>query len=269
MPGIRDFSGCVTVVTGGASGIGKGLGQRLVAEGATVVIADSDADLVTATAKDIDATPYAVDVRDAAAVQELADWTVARFGRVDFVANNAGVGPLAPFDELTLDDFRWVLDINVHGVVHGMKAFLPVLKANPDGGHMLNTASMAGLVTAPGMSAYSASKFAVVALTEAVRAELEAEDSPVGLSVLVPAQVRSNIGENALKRPGLAGGVPHGSNDDHLPPGEWLEADEAARIILDAVRRGDLYIVTHPETLPLVEARHGRITRAFTAPAAH
>ncbi|MEU1163856.1 SDR family NAD(P)-dependent oxidoreductase [Streptomyces sp. NPDC005921] len=268
MAGIKDFHGRVAVVTGGASGIGKGLARRLVAEGAEVVLADNDANLVTAAAEDIDATSYVVDVRDAAAVQELADWTVRRFGAVDFVANNAGVGPLAPFDELTPDDFRWVLDINVHGVVHGMKAFLPVLKTNPDGGHMLNTASMSGLVSLSGMSAYSASKFAVVALTEAVRAELEAEGSPVGLSVLVPAQVKSNIGENALKRPGLAGRLPHGSNDDHLPPGEWMEADDAARIVLDAVLRRDLYIVTHPETLRQVEARHERIAQAFAAAAA-
>ncbi|BBC30953.1 hypothetical protein SGFS_022470 [Streptomyces graminofaciens] len=105
MAGFSDFSGRVAVVTGGASGIGKALAARLVAEGATAVIADNDADLLATTAKDIGATSYVVDVR-AAAVQQLADWTVGEFGRVDFVADNAGVGPLAPFDELTHDDFR-------------------------------------------------------------------------------------------------------------------------------------------------------------------
>jgi NAD(P)-dependent dehydrogenase (short-subunit alcohol dehydrogenase family) len=267
MNGIRDFGGRIAVVTGGASGIGKALAQRLVSEGATVVIADNDERLVSVTADEVGAMPYVVDVRDADAVLALAAWTVAELGRVDFVANNAGVGPLAPFDELTLEDFHWVLDINFFGVLHGMKAFLPLLKANPAGAHMLNTASMAGLVALAGMSAYSASKFAVVALTETVRAELEAEGSPVGLSVLTPAQVKSRIGENAMKRPGLRG-VPRGSNDDHLPPGDWMDTDDAARIVLDAVRRNEFYIVTHPQAFPLVEQRHERVRQAFSTPAA-
>lgn len=133
---------------------------------------------------------------------------------------------------------------------------------------MVNTASMAGLVAGPGTSACSASKYAVVALTEAIRAELAAEGGSVGLSVLTPAQVKSNIGENALKRPGPQGGAPRGSNDDHLPPGNRLEADEAARIILDGVRRNDLYIITHPEEFPPTSARHEHITQAYTTAAA-
>ncbi|MFE7277345.1 SDR family NAD(P)-dependent oxidoreductase [Streptomyces sp. NPDC057623] len=268
MTGINDFRDRVAVVTGGASGIGKALAARLVVEGASVVIADNDEDLATKTAEEIGATPYRVDVSDASAVQELADWTVARFGRVDFVANNAGVGPLAPFDELTLEDFRWVLDINLYGVLHGMKAFLPLLKANPAGGHILNTSSMAGLMATHGMSAYSASKYAVVALTEAVRAELEGEGSSVGLSVVTPAQVKSNIGDNSRKRPGLKERVSNGSNDDHLPEARWMEADVAAGIILDGVRRGDLYIVTHPELLAPISGRLDEIVKAFEAAAA-
>lgn len=261
MTGIRNFKGRVAVVTGGASGIGKGLAHQLVREGATVVIADNDSEQAAPAAREVGARPYVLDVRDAAAVAELARWTVAELGRVDFVANNAGVAALAPFDDLSLRDFDWMIDINLRGVVHVMKAFLPVLSANPDGGHILNTASAAGLVALPGMSAYAATKFAVVALTESVRAELEAAGSAVAVSVLTPAQIYSNIGANALKRPWLAGATP--DNDEQLPGGRWLQPDEAAALILDSVKRNDPYVLTHPELLGDVRQRHERIERAF------
>jgi len=263
MSGLADLSGKAAVVTGGASGIGRGIAERLIAAGSDVTIADIDASAVAETAAQIGAIPQTVDVRDAVSVQALADAVLARYGRIDILVNNAGVGPLAPITELTLEDFHWVLDINLIGVVNGIKIFLPLLLANPEGGHIVNTASMAGLMNGPGMGAYAASKAAVVAITEVLAAELEAEGSKVGASVLTPALVRSNIGANAQKRPGKKGDLT-GDNSAHLPPGRMLEAAEVGDLVVGAIRHGDLYIVTHPEDLPLVKARHERIERAFT-----
>lgn len=266
MAGLEQLDGRVAVVTGAASGIGREIAAALVRQGVTVVAADVDPALNSAAAE-IGATPWPTDVRDPAAVQRLAETVLDRFGRVDIVVNNAGVGPLAPIDELTLEDFRWVLDINLMGVVHGIKAFLPHLKANPHGGFVVNTSSMAGLIAGPGMGAYSASKFAVVALTEVLAAELAAAGSAVGAAVLTPAVVRTNIALNAQKRPGNVDGTDDGGVGN-LPPGRVLEPEDVADLVLDAIRTGRLYVVTHPETLPVIEHRHAQIQQAFADAAA-
>lgn len=266
MTAIEDFSGRVAVVTGAASGIGRAIAEALVQQGATVVAADMDPRIEVAAAE-IGAVARTLDVRDADAVQLLAEEVVATHGRVDILVNNAGVGPLAPVSDLTIADYRWVMDINYFGVVHGVKAFLPFLASNPEGGHIVNTASLAGLVAGPGMTAYSASKFAVVAFTEALAAELGMGGVPVGVSALVPAVVRSNIAENARRRPGNQdadgdGGV------EHLPPGRVLEPEQVAQLVIEGIRSGRLYVITHPETLPVVAQRHLTVQQAIEDAAA-
>lgn len=262
-----ELSGRVAVITGGASGIGRGIAERFVAHGAQVVIADIEDAPLAATAAEIGAVAIRTDVTRAADVEKLAAAVLDRFGRVDIVCNNAGVGPLRPFDELSVEDFQWVMSINLFGVLHGIKAFLPHLKGNPDGGWIVNTASMAGLIAGPGLAAYSASKYAIVAVSEVLAQELA--DTSVGVKVLVPAQVRSNIGTSERNRTGVDPASLRGdANDPFLPPTRVLEADYVGELVIRALADPDLYIVTHPETLPQVQGRFAAISAAFNNAAA-
>jgi NAD(P)-dependent dehydrogenase (short-subunit alcohol dehydrogenase family) len=221
--GLPDLGGKVAIVTGGASGIGKGIATQLVAEGARVIIADIQRDAMAATAAEIGAAMAVhVDVSDPASVDALARQVIETFGAVHVVCNNAGIGPLAPVADLTLDDWRWMIGVNLWGVIHGVHTFLPILKQNRDGGHIVNTASMAGLVAGPRLGAYAAAKYGVVGLTEVLAAELAADNSRVGVSVLCPGTV-----------------------------------------VVRAIKRGDLYALTHPDWYPMVAARHEAIAEAF------
>jgi NAD(P)-dependent dehydrogenase (short-subunit alcohol dehydrogenase family) len=260
MKKIESFDGRVAVVTGGGSGIGRGIAENLVAAGATVVVADVDADAAGRTAGDIGAIAEVVDVTDAAGVQALADRVMQRHGRVDVVVNNAGVGPLATFDDLLAADFHWVMDINFWGVVHGMKSFLPLLQANPDGGYIVNTASVAAVIAAPGTAAYAASKAAVVAVSEVLAAEL-GDAGQVGISILLPGLVRTNINANAVKRPGHREGGPR--TEDFLHPMTMLEPTKVGAMVMDAIRSGRLYVFTHPETENMVSRRSAALAAAF------
>lgn len=260
MKTIENFEGRVAVVTGGASGIGRGIAENLVAAGATVVVVDVDAEAAGRTADEIGAFAEVVDVTDPAAVQALADRVMQRHNRVDVVVNNAGVGPLANFDDLLLADFHWVMDVNFWGVLHGLKSFLPLLQANPDGGYIVNSASVAAVGAVPGTAAYTASKAAVVAVSEVLAAEL-GDAANVGISILLPGLVRTNINANAVKRPGHQEDGPR--TEDFLPTMTVLEPSGVGATVLDAIRSGRRYVFTHPETAPMVTARANAITAAF------
>src|SRR4051794_12907703 len=260
MKTIENFAGRVAVVTGGASGIGRGIAENLVAAGATVAVADVDIEAATRTAGEIGAVAEAVDVTDPDSVQALAGRVVQRHGRVDVVVNNAGVGPLATFDDLLLADFHWVMDVNFWGVLHGLQSFLPLLTANPDGGYIVNTASVAALAAAPGTSAYAASKAAVVAVSEVLAAEL-GDVGNVGVSILLPGLVRTNINAHAVRRPGHRDGGPR--TEDFLPQQTVLEPAEVGAMVVDAIRCGRRYVFTHPETQTWVTERSEAIEAAF------
>ena len=271
MSGMRDLDGKVAVVTGGASGIGLGIARQFRAAGMQVVIADIEDAALQESAASLGALGVRTDVRDAASVQALADATIAEHGAVHVVVNNAGVGPMAPVAELQLSDWKWMLDVNLWGVIHGVHAFLPLLRANADGGHIVNTASIGGLVTGPGLGAYNVSKFGIVALTETLAMELAAEGAPVGASVLVPGTVRTGIGNSSRNRPADAAGGALADVDLEQGPDlgmTWLEPDDVGRIVIRSLAAGDLYIVTHPEGWPMVAARHQSIADAFAAAAA-
>jgi len=263
---LPDLAGKVAVVTGGASGIGKGIATELVAEGAQVVIADIQLDAMEATAQEIGAAAVQTDVSDPASVDALARTVLARYGAVHVVCNNAGIGPLAPVADLTLDDWRWMLGVNLWGVIHGVHTFLPVLKQNREGGHIVNTASMAGLVAGPRLGAYAAAKFGVVGLTEVLAAELAADNSRVGVSVLCPGTVHTNIGTSSRNRPADLPDAGFKDIDIELednPRYRWIYPEDAGAVVVRAIKRGDLYALTHPDWYPLVAERHEAIAEAF------
>jgi NAD(P)-dependent dehydrogenase (short-subunit alcohol dehydrogenase family) len=264
--GLPDLAGKVAVVTGGASGIGKGIAAQLVAEGARVVIADIQRDAMEAAAAEIGAAGVLTDVSDPASVDALAAAVLDRYGAVHVICNNAGIGPLAPVADLTLDDWRWMIGVNLWGVIHGVHTFLPILKQNRDGGHIVNTASMAGLVAGPRLGAYAAAKYGVVGLSEVLAAELAADNSRVGVSVLCPGTVHTNIGTSSRNRPADLPDAGFKDIDIELednPRYRWIYPADAGAVVVRAIKRGDLYALTHPDWYPMVATRHEAIAEAF------
>ncbi|MFC5949250.1 SDR family NAD(P)-dependent oxidoreductase [Pseudonocardia lutea] len=267
MTTIKDVSGLVAVVTGGASGIGRGIAQRLVEHGAKVVIADIDGDPLDGVAEEIGAVGIRTDVSDAASVRALADQVVDRFGKVHLVFNNAGVAPESRIADMSLGDWRWILDVNVTGVLHGVHVFLPLLKQHGEPAFLVNTSSMGGFVAdMPGLGAYATTKFAIMGLTEALAHELRRENSNVGAAVLVPGTVRTNIARSLRARPpGLESAFVENdiSSDPQIAKLRWLEPREVGDVVLASLARGETHIVTHPEWYPMVGERASRIEAAF------
>ena len=204
---MEQLAGKIAVVTGGASGIGLALAKRFAAEGMKLVVADIERSVLEQAGEELAAAGAEVvtvptDVSLESDVNDLAAITLERFGDVHLVCNNAGVGSRGlTIAELPLNDFAWVTAVNLFGVIHGINAFLPHLRANGVG-HIVNTASISGLYYLPRMGPYNASKAAVVALSETLRFELDAERSGVGVSVLCPSWVRTNITTSDRNRPG-------------------------------------------------------------------
>jgi NAD(P)-dependent dehydrogenase (short-subunit alcohol dehydrogenase family) len=266
---VDQVSGKVAVVTGGASGIGRAMAARFAAEGMDVVIADVEVDALHATAAELGVLGVRTDVADADSVAALAEATLDRFGAVHLVCNNAGVGGGGLIRDLTLKDWRWVIDVNLWGVIHGVHTFLPHLLRNEDGGHIVNTASVAGLVAGPGIGPYNAAKYGVVAISETLAAELAADGAPVGVSVLCPGYVRTNIFTSQRNRPEALRNEARKSaartaNEEIAQTllAEGLDPAVVAGMVLDAVLAGQFWIITHPQYVSLVAERAARIEAA-------
>jgi NAD(P)-dependent dehydrogenase (short-subunit alcohol dehydrogenase family) len=201
------------------------------------------------------------DVSKAASVDALGDSVIDAFGAVHVVCNNAGVGGGGLTQDLSAMDWEWVLGVNLFGVIHGMRVFLPMLLAQGEG-HVVNTASMAGLVTAPMMGPYNASKFAVVAISETLHKELAMQGSEVGVSVLCPGWVNTNISESDRNRPVEMAGE-GGELGGHGPFGDivrqlvasGMDPSEVAGLVLDAIETKRFYILTHPDMKDAVSQR--------------
>ena len=262
---MTDIKGRVAVVTGGASGIGRGIAEALIEEGATVVIADVQPDALAATAAEIGATGIRVDVTDPASVEALAAEVLERFGSIGIVVNNAGVGPLARLTELTLADWKFMIDVNLWGVIHGVTTFVPILRANPDGGHIVNTGSMASFAPMASSAAYNVTKFGVAALTETLALELEEDGTDVHATLLAPGTVRTNIKTSLRNRPdSLAGGLKDVDISEGLAADlRWIDPIDAGRILTRSIRNNDLYALTHPDWKFLVENRTTALADAF------
>ena len=207
---MRDLSGKTAFITGGASGIGLALGRAFAEAGVQVMLADIEAEPLAAAVESLRSigpgiSSIACDVADPLSVDRAAEATYRAFGNVHIVCNNAGVAAGGGIDNISLDNWRWVLDVNLLGVLHGIRSFLPHIRKHGQGGHIVNTASMAGLLGGLGFSPYTASKFAVVGMSEGLA--MQVRPLGIGVTVLCPGYVRTGIGNSGRNRPERYGAV--------------------------------------------------------------
>ena len=272
---MRELAGKTAFVTGGASGIGFALGAAFAQAGMKVMLADIETGALASAVKSLhDFGPnirgVACDVADPLSVERAAKASYEAFGNVHVVCNNAGVAAAGGIDNISLDNWRWVLDVNLMGVLHGIRSFLPHIRAHGEGGHIVNTASMAGMNSGLGFRPYVASKFAVVGMSEGLATQLK--PFGIGVSVLCPSFVRTRIGESGRNRPERYGAT---QTPDPASPAGLLLAQLAERIqcgldpsdvaarVLAAIREDELYVFTHPEMRGRVEDRFGAILAAM------
>src|SRR5262245_17615061 len=254
-----DLRGKVAVVTGGASGIGRALCLAFAGAGARVVAADLDRDGMAETVAGVtqagsEGTAVHTDVSRLADVQALADRAFGEFGAVHVLCNNAGVALWGGLESATHRDWEWAIGVNLWGVIHGVETFVPRMIAQKAPGHVVNTASMAGLIASQGLGVYNTTKYAVVGLSETLQKDLRPYD--IGVSVLCPMGVKTAIRRSARNRPvelRNPGGVESGGEVDLI--GRSLEPEHVAERVLRAIRANRLYVITHEEGLPALRRR--------------
>jgi NAD(P)-dependent dehydrogenase (short-subunit alcohol dehydrogenase family) len=278
---MKDLAGKNAFVTGGASGIGLGMAKAFAVEGMRVAIADIRDDHLEQARAEMDeaglgnrALYLKLDVTDRTAYAAAADEVEAAFGKLHVLCNNAGIGMLTPIGKATTRDWDWAVDVNLNSVFNGVHTWLPRIRAHGEGGHIVNTASMAGILQYSGAGIYVATKFAVVGFSEALRAELAPEG--IGVSAFCPGGVRTNIRDYEATRPAHLANEGGEAAPPSPPPGfkfseEDLKrlgqltatTDEAGQMVLDGVKRNALYIFTAPEFRPGVEERFAAILKAL------
>jgi NAD(P)-dependent dehydrogenase (short-subunit alcohol dehydrogenase family) len=275
---MREFVGKAAFVTGGASGIGLALGRAFAEAGCKVMLADIEKAALDAAVASLSGSGREIrgivcDVTDPASVDAAAQATFFAFGKVHILCNNAGVGAPGGIDHIALDNWRWVVDVNLIGVVNGVRAFLPHMRAHGEGGHIVNTASMAGMVNSrQGFAPYPATKYAVVGMSEGLA--MEVKPLGIGVSILCPGVVRTNILESARNRPQRYGPATPAdtTNPRYARFAErvrtGMDPAEVARRVLAAIRDDELYVFTHPVMRGVVEERFRAILAAFDRAAA-
>lgn len=266
---MKELKDKVAVVTGAASGIGLGMAERFAAEGMKVVLADIEQGLLDEAERDLrakGATTLAVrcDVSKADDVEALAKRTVDEFGAVHVVCNNAGVSPpVGALWERSEADWQWVIGANLWGVIHGVKIFVPIMLAQGTEGHVVNTASLAGMVSVPWLGIYNVCKHAVVTLSETLYRELEATGGKVKVSVLCPAWVKTRLADADRNRPTEL----QNPDREQTPQEQMIEqalrgfldsgisTEQVAEAVVDAIKKEKLYILTHPDSMEAVRTR--------------
>lgn len=267
---MKDVTGKVAFITGGASGMGLGMARAFTAAGMKVMLADVDVQRLAAAEKELkgkgaDVATLVCDVSKEKSVFDAADATVERFGKVHVLCNNAGINVGGTFEELSQRDWDWVIAVNQLGVQYGMTAFLPKIKAHGEGGHIMTTSSMAGIVNAgPGWGPYNASKFAAVVMSEVLRSELK--ETNIGVSVLCPGAVATNIAEAGKHRPaeyGSSGDKPvvAGGVEELLAQG--LDPDVVGKLVLEGIQQNQFYLFTDPRMIKSVQRRFDRMQQGF------
>jgi NAD(P)-dependent dehydrogenase (short-subunit alcohol dehydrogenase family) len=279
---MREFDGKTAFVTGGASGIGFALGRAFAEAGMKVMLADIEAAALEQAVRSLRELGAGVsgvvcDVTDPASVERAAETTFDAFGNVHLLCNNAGVAGGSGVEDISLASWRWVLDVNLLGVLHGIGSFLPHLRGHGEGGHILNVASMAGMINGMGLSPYAASKSAVVSMSEGLAAQVK--PFGIGVTVLCPGFVRTRISESARNRqarygeppllePASVAGSFAARTADQVKAG--LDPSDVAAQVLAAIRDGELYAFTHhdAEWRGVLAARFADILAAMDRAAA-
>ena len=269
---MENLSGKVAVITGGASGIGFATAKALAAKGAKIVIADIEAtalDKAVATLSSSGAKAEGVicDVANLASVQNLAETAFSKMGAVHIVFNNAGVAINGHIAQMKHSDWEWIIKVDLWGPIHGVEAFLPRLIEQKQGGQIVFTSSIAGLVPTEGLGTYSVAKYGVVALAEVLRREVRQHN--IGVSVLCPLRVETNIGSSERNRTADFGGAaasprPQAQTSSNIVmAGEVMTPDAVAIKVVDAIVANRLYILPHDESRDLIRRRFERIDKTF------
>jgi len=274
---MKDFAGKAAFITGGAGGIGLAMARAFGRRGMKVSIADVEAEtcaqaVETLRREGIAAIGSACDVSDRDSLAEAAAKTLAEFGKVHILCNNAGVSRAGAIETIAPSDWDWVIGVNLKGLVHGLQLFLAHMKAHGEEGHIVNTASVNGVAGAPLAGPYSATKFAVVGMSEVLAAELA--ETPIGVSVLCPSWVRTRMLDNGRNRPDRFGGPIELDADSAnaernaryaraLEGG--LDPADAAELVIGAIETRRLFVFTHAETRAAVERCHELMMQGFDA----
>lgn len=270
---MKDFAGKTAVITGGASGIGRAMGELFLEQGMNVVLADIEQDALDATVAALGARGNCIgivtDVSKADQVQALADGALASFGTIDVACNNAGVFTGGLLWEETLADYQWLMDVNVWGVVHGVRTFVPIMKAQAGECHIVNTASMAAVTAMPYSGIYHMTKHAVLALSESLYHELSFHAPHIGVSVLCPEAINTGIATSERNRPASQAAITDSAERDLVM--EALAASVAGGIgpevmaerVFKAMQEGQFYILSddawrHSANTRLDDVRDGR-----------
>jgi NAD(P)-dependent dehydrogenase (short-subunit alcohol dehydrogenase family) len=269
---MEDLNGKAAVITGGASGIGFATAKVLASRGARLVLADIERPALDKAVAEISssggsAEGIVCDVGDLASVQSLADTAFKRMGAVHIVFNNAGIAVGGPIAGMKHSDWEWTIRVDLWGPIHGVEAFVPRMIAQKQGGHLLFTASFAGLVPNEGLGPYCVAKYGVVALAEVLHREMRPHN--IGVSVLCPMRVATNIGNSERNRPAGLGGpaaspkVQEQGGSNRNLAGRVLEVGDVANQVVNAIVANRLYILPHEESRKSIRRRFERIDRTF------
>ncbi len=265
---MKDVKGKVAFITGGASGMGLGMARAFAAAGMKVMIGDIEAGPAQKAAdelkaKGLEAACVQVDVTKLESVQAAAKKTIDTFGKVHVLSNNAGVAVGGKSETCSMRNWHWVVDVNLWGVVHGLQAFVPLILSHGEGGHVVSTASMAGMVGLRGAGPYNATKFAVVGIMETFAAEHRKDN--LGSSVLCPGIVATNIGNSARNRPSEYGGAtaPNARDKTADMLAQGLNPDIVGKQVLEAIIDNQPYIFTDPGLRHLIETRSKQILAGY------
>ncbi|MBL8150238.1 MAG: SDR family NAD(P)-dependent oxidoreductase [Blastocatellia bacterium] len=264
---MKEFKDKVAVVTGGASGIGRAIVEKCLKEEMKVVIADVEEKVLRKTEQELKAEggkllAVVTDVSKASDIEALADKTLEAFGSADLLCNNAGVGGGTTIWESSLSDWEWVMGVNLWGVIYGVRTFVPIMLEQGREAHIVNTASMAGLINHANTGIYNLTKHAVVSLSETLHHELAERNSKVKVSVLCPGLVKTQILDSARNRPANIENPLQMSAEEQKRYQAWSQAlqnsmppEKIADAVMQAVREEKFYILTHQKMKPMIEAR--------------